>query len=137
MVVLYHWKPINRNLKTARYYNWDSVERLCHLRVSLDAAAGQILWELSDDASEKDLIDMLQNRFGSQCQLERFRAELRNRRRRKDESCQSVYNDVRRLLALSFPGKSGELYEVIRRDAFLDVLADRTLRNRVLDQNPS
>jgi hypothetical protein len=59
----------------AKYYKWDSVERLCHLRASLDGTASQILWELSDDASEKDLIDLLRNRSGSQCQSERFRAE--------------------------------------------------------------
>jgi hypothetical protein len=106
----------------AKYYKWDSVERLCYLRASIDGAAGQILWELSDDASEKDLIDLLRNRFGSQCQSERFRAELRNRCSRKDESIQSVHNDIRRLLALSFQGKSGELYEVIGRDAFLEAL---------------
>jgi hypothetical protein len=120
----------------AKYYAWNETDRLCHLRASLDGAAGQILWELDDTATEREVIETLRNRFGSHSQSERFRAELRNRRRRKDESVQSVYNDIRRLLALAFPGKSGELYEIIGRDAFLESLADSALRNRVLDQNP-
>jgi len=70
-------------------------------------------------------------------QTERFRAELQSRRRRKGESLQSVYNDVRRLLALSFPGYSGEACEVLGRDAFLTALGDQSLRVRVLDQQPT
>jgi hypothetical protein len=120
----------------AKYYGWNETDRLCHLRASLEGAAGQILWEVDDTVTEREVIETLRNRFGSHSQSERFRAVLRNRRRRKDESVQSVYNDIRRLLALAFPGKSGELYGIIGRDAFLESLADSALRNRVLDQNP-
>jgi len=48
-----------------------------------------------------------------------------------------VYNDIRRLLALSFPGHSGEVCEVIGRDAFLTALGDQALRVRVPDQQPA
>ena len=48
-----------------------------------------------------------------------------------------MYNDIRRLLALSFPGQSGELYEVTGRDCFLTALSDEKLRIRVMDQRPS
>ena len=65
-----------------------------------------------------------------------FRAELRMRRRKSGESVQSVYHDIRRLLALGFPGQSGELCEIIGRDAFLEALGDQALRIRVLDQQP-
>ena len=39
-------------------------------------------------------------------------------------------------MALGFPGHSGELFEVIARDAFLNSLGDSALRIRVLDQQP-
>ena len=39
-------------------------------------------------------------------------------------------------MALGFPGQSGELYEVIAKDAFLNSLGDPALRIRVLDQQP-
>ena len=54
----------------------------------------------------------------------------------KGESVQAVYQDIRRLLALGFPGESGDLFETIGRDAFLTALADPALRIRVLDQHP-
>lgn len=42
----------------------------------------------------------------------------------KGEPAQAVYQDIRRLLALGFPGQSGDLLEVVGRDAFLAALAD-------------
>jgi len=62
--------------------------------------------------------------------IECNRAELQSRRRRKGESVQ----DIRRLKALRFPGESGDLLEIIGRDAFLSALADPALCIRVLDQ---
>ena len=40
-------------------------------------------------------------------------------------------------MALAFPGKSGELWEVIARDAFLEAFADAELRFRVAEKDPS
>ena len=68
--------------------------------------------------------------------MERYRAELHGRRRKRGESVQSVYQDIRRLMSLAFPGHSGELFETICRDAFLQSLNDSALRVRVLDQHP-
>ena len=120
----------------ARYNKWSCDERAIFLRHSLQGNASQILWELSDDATDEDITRLLRNRFGNANQMERYRAELHSRRRKRGETIQSVYQDIRRLLALAFPGQSGELYEVIGRDAFLEALADNDLRIRVLDQNP-
>jgi len=39
-------------------------------------------------------------------------------------------------MALGFLGQSGQLYEIIGRDAFLEATADPALRIRVLDQQP-
>jgi hypothetical protein len=120
----------------AKFYAWNDMNCLCHPRASLDGAAGQTSWELDETSTEREVTETIRNQFGCHSQSERFRAELRNSRRRKDESVQSVYNDIRRLLALAFSGKSGELYEIIERDAFLESLADSELKNRLLDQNP-
>jgi len=120
----------------ARYNEWTVDERAIFLRDSLTGNASQILWELSDETGDDEIIRLLRNRFGTSCQVERFRAELHGRRRRRGEPVQSVYQDIRRLMALGFPGQSGELYEILGRDAFLEALADPSLRIRVLDQQP-
>jgi len=74
--------------------------------------------------------------FGNTHHAERYRAELYARRRGVGESAQAVYQDIRRLLALAFPGQSGEIYETVGREAFLTALEDPALRVRVLDQQP-
>lgn len=120
----------------AVYYGWSAKDRLCHLKASLTGQAGEVLWQLTSETTEEQLTQLLKNRFGSGHQTERFRAELQSRRRKQGESVQSVYNDIRRLLALSFPGQTGEVCEILGRDAFLNSLADPVLRTRVLDQSP-
>ena len=120
----------------AKFNKWTDEECAVFLRDSLTGNASQLLWELKQDASADEVIKLLRNRFGNANQMERYRAELNNRRRARGESIQAVYQDIRRLLALAFPGETGDMYEVLGRDAFLNALADPALRVRVLDQNP-
>jgi len=106
------------------------------LRDSLTGPASQILWEVSDDVDHNEIIRLLRNRFGSLNQMEWYRAELKGRGRKRGETAQSVYQDIKRLMALAFPSQSGEMYEIIARDAFLDSLSDPALPVRVLYQSP-
>jgi len=59
------------------------------------------------------------------------------RRRKPGESVQKLYDEIRRLLAWSFPGESGGLYDIIGRDAFLASLDDPAMRVKVLELQPS
>jgi len=63
----------------AEYYNWNERDRLCHLKASLEGHAGQVLWEIGQEATESEVIKLLRNRFGNVNQMERFRAQLRSR----------------------------------------------------------
>ena len=119
------------------YYSWDARERLFHLRACLEGDAGQILWDAGAASSADELVALLRNRFGSVHQAERYRAELRALRRRRGDSLQVIYQEVRRLMALAFPGQGGTLWEVMARDAFLDALGDNSLRVRILEKNPA
>ena len=121
----------------AEYYQWTTRDRLFFLKSSLDGPATQLLLELTAGATEADVIQLLRNRFGCANQQERFRAELRTRRRRPGETVQDLFLDIVRLLSLSYPGQSGELYQSIGRDCFLEALEDPELRIRVLDQQPT
>lgn len=87
----------------------------------MEGPAGQILREISSEATETDNMKLLRNRIGNVNQMERYRAQFRSRRRKRGESIQAVYQDIRRL---GFPGQSGELCEIITRDAFLEAMAD-------------
>ena len=82
------------------------------------------------------IVALLKARFGSENQAERFRAELRSRKRPKGESLQKLYQDVRRLMSLANPGESSALSDIVGRDAFLEALDDQTLRVRILEKEP-
>jgi len=71
------------------YYAWNDRERPCHLRVSLEKEAGQVLWDAVKRSSVDDLIALLRSRFGSVYQCERYRAALRSLRRQKATRCSS------------------------------------------------
>ena len=83
-----------------------------------------------------DLVRLLRKRFGSSDQAERFRTELHMRRRRPNETLQSLYKDICRLMSLAYPGPNSELVDVIGRDAFLEALGDPSLHVRILDKSP-
>jgi len=118
------------------YYGWNERERLYHLHVSLDSEAAYVLCDLDKLATSKDLIRMLRKRFGNQDQRERFRAKLKAIHRRYGSTLQSVYSEVRRVMALAFPGEKGTLWEILARDTFLAALRDETLRQRILERDP-
>lgn len=95
-----------------RYNEWTDDECAVFLRDCLTGIASQVLWEVSPQAGHEEIINLLRNRFGNFNQMERYRAELSARRRKKGESIQTVYQDIKRLMALDFPGQSGEMYVV-------------------------
>jgi hypothetical protein len=116
------------------YYGWCAADSVCHVKTSLEGAAATLLWQLPDECSEEMLLGLLHSRFETADMIERFRCKLRHRRRRHGESIQSVYNDVCRLVILSYPGETGELGRLVARDAFLDCLGDAEMRVLVLER---
>jgi len=76
-------------------------------------------------------------RFGSINQAERFRAELRSRKRLPGESLQQLYQDICRLMALSYPGPSSELSDIVGRDCFVQALNNPKLQVRILEKEPA
>jgi hypothetical protein len=117
----------------ARYHGWDERARACQLKGSLEGTAASLLWELPDACSEAELLRALETRFGDLDQVERYRSELRVRRRRRGETLQSLYHDVCRLLALGYPGDTSEYGKIAARDAFVNCLGDEELRIRILE----
>ena len=119
------------------YFGWTAADRLYHLKASLVGAAGQILWNVSKSASVEHIIQLLRNRFGAIHQQERFRAELRCKKRKPNETLQSVYTDVCKLISLAYPGESSPLLDLVARDAFLQCLNDADLCVRILEKEPT
>mgnify|MGYP003481558720 FL=1 len=92
------------------------------------------MWDAGPQTSVVDVIRLLRARFGTNHQAERFRAELRCRRRQKGESLQDLYNDICRLLTLAYPGPPNATTQIVGRDGFLDALDNGNLRVRILER---
>jgi len=104
----------------------------------LSGQAAEVLWTAGAESSDtyEKLLSLLRNRFGSDGQAEKFRAELRTRRRRPGESLRALFHDVRRLIALAYPGPMNTTTEIVARDAFIDALDNRQLSLRVREKEP-
>jgi len=59
-----------------QYLQWNEDDALYHLCGSLEGAAGQVLEGLPTTATTADVIKLLETRFGTKLQAERFKAEL-------------------------------------------------------------
>ena len=116
---------------------WDNYERADFLKCSLTGEASRILRDLSDDASYEDVVVKLRQRYGSIEQLESFRMELKNRRRRPGETLAHLLKDIRRLFMLAYPGPPSYMSELIACDAFITALNDRELMLKVMEREPS
>lgn len=120
----------------ARYVGWTENDKRFQLQMCLTGAAAQILCEVAETDSVDKIVQVLRNRFGNLNQSERFRTELKTRRRKANESLQELYSDVIRLFHLAYPETDYCTLTIFLRDAFLDSLNDRQLYVRILDKDP-
>ena len=123
------------------YFRWGSRERSFHIRISLAGAAAEILSQIDANASVEEILSLLKQRFGSENQQQRYRRELRSRRRRNGETIQDLSNDLLRIASHAYPtsmsASQTSLLNDILKEAFFDALNDSSLAARVFDQMPS
>jgi len=108
-----------------------------HLCGSLEGAVGQVLEGLPTDAKTADVVKLLQTRFGTELQAERFKAELSARLRQPDETLQHLYREINRLVSLAHPAKSADFTDHIGKEAFIRVLNNGPLQLKVLEGEPT
>jgi len=75
-------------------------------------------------ATTADVIQLLQTRFGTQRQVEQFKAELRAKRRRQGEMLQMLCQDITRLVSLAYPSADVTLTNHVGKEAFVAALND-------------
>ena len=121
----------------AQFNRWRESEQLAHLKASLVGAAYQCLWDQSPECVNTldKLWKLLSDRFAGQNLTEKFRTELRNRRRKLNESLDALCTDVRRLLIMGYPGLTSSAHEAIAKDSFIGAL-DSELAQKVRERDP-
>ena len=123
----------------ADYNKWNEAQKLAHLRNSLEKDAATILWDYGTETttSWKGLTEILEIRFGGKAMAEKYRIELRNRRRTTDETLQSLHIDIRRLAALAYKAVPPEMRDQVTCDSFLDALGDPELAFKIRERQPT
>ena len=81
---------LEKFLRMADYLCWEEGDKYHHLCASLEGNAALVLWGLPPGTTTATVINLLRTRFGNEMQAERFRAELRVRRRKPGESLLSL-----------------------------------------------
>ena len=121
----------------AEFNKWSKREQLAFLKSSLTGSAAQCLWDQSPECTDtlEKLWKLLSDRFGGQNLTEKYRTELRNRRRKPGESLDSLCQDIRRLLILGYPGPASSAHEAIARDSFIGALPSE-LSLKVWERDP-
>ena len=84
----------------AKFNKWTVDEQLAYLKASLTGSAAQCLWDQNPDSIDTldKLWNLLANRFAGHNLTEKYRTELRNRRRQPDESLDALSQDIRLLI---------------------------------------
>ena len=121
----------------SRNFKWSETEKVFYLMNALTERAEPIVKEVGSDGTLEDVMKLLQSRFGNRCKQEKFRNELKNRRRGPDESLQDFYLDLCRLRANAYDNDPNEKFpEIFFINIFVDALGDRELRRSILIQEP-
>jgi len=93
------------------YNRWIKTEQLAYLRASLQKEASQVrTWDYVTEVTNslKKLTKMLKERFGGTNQADKYRIQVRKRRRKT-----GLHSDIRRLVALAFPELDHKARETI------------------------
>jgi hypothetical protein len=81
------------------------------------------------------ILSLLRTRFGTDQKCELYRLELKQRRRKPNESLQQLFHDVCRLMNLAYNGHKDEIVETLARDYFLDALNSHSMKVRIMERN--
>jgi hypothetical protein len=123
----------------ARFNGWSELDKAAFLKNCVTNEAAQFLWDDGDscEASYVELVVCLRRRYASPGQEERFRAELRSVRRGRGETLQTLYQSVKRLMAMAFPAEKSRCGTIVARDAFITALNDTQLERRIREREPA
>ena len=117
----------------ANYNRWQERDKRAWFLQSVTGPAVTLLW--GDHCAYAVLVERLRKRYGSRGLEQKYRTELRCRKRRQGESLRELCQDIHRLMGLAFPGESGLLADHIATDIFLSAL-EPDLEYRVRSEAP-
>ena len=123
----------------ARCNRWSDQEKADQLMCALTGPASQLLWDMGAqrNITWQVLVERLKARYGSEDQTSLYRIKLRTYRQAHGETLSNVVQEIRRLMALAYPGPTSDIVETVACDAFIDALANQDLAQKVREREPA
>ena len=119
----------------ATYNDWSKDDKTHQLKGCLEGQAAQTIAGLDKDATYAEVCQELKLCFGLEGNETQAEAQLRMRKRGRNEKLQDLYQDIQRLVLLAYPGTKSELRDRLAVEAFTSSLNDRELELRVRDRS--
>lgn len=122
----------------AEINGWDDWSKAVFLASSLRGSAQGVLSDLDERSrhSFRQLRAALARRFGQENQTELFRAQLRLRQKKTDETLPELAQEIRRLVRLAYPTADEVVREALAKEGFLDALVGTDLKWQVVQARP-
>ena len=118
---------------------WGDDVKALELAINLRGLAQEVLGDLepSERQNYHCLTTALAARFEPENQAELFRAQLKNRIRRRDENLPDLAQDMKRLVRKSYPTATAGIRAKLAMDGFIDALNDTELEWAVFQGKPN
>lgn len=118
--------------------SWNSQQKSLYLAASLRGQAQTVLGNMRSGVNRTyaELCEALESRFAPANQTELYRAMLREKRQRPNESLPELGESIRRLAHLAYPTAPREVTEMIAKDQFIDALTEFDMRLRIQQSRP-
>ena len=122
----------------AEINRWNNTEKALELATSLRGDAQGILGDIRAENRHdyEHLVSALKARFQPENQSELYRAQMKGRLRRKNETLSELAQDIKRMIRLGYPNATVEIKEQLARDCFLDSLNDSEMEWTVFQGKP-
>lgn len=124
------WKEYRSHFDRICRLNGWMPHRLDYLWVNLEGAALSYVESLPANKTTdyEEVCQSMEERFGEAQLSEVFRAELRSRRRKPEESLPALGQEIRRLVQYAYPGVEYNAMEEMAVERFREALEDREQR---------
>jgi hypothetical protein len=123
----------------AEINKWEEGEKALELATCLRGAAQGVLGDLRPENRRNfsHLVAALNTRFQPDNQAELYRAQMKNRLRKRSEPLSELGHDIKRLVRLAYPAAPLEVREHLARDCFIDSLNNSEMEWAVFQGKPA
>lgn len=133
------WKDYLVQFELAAQANkWDKNMRAIRLACSLRGSAQALLSDLTPEIRQDydRLVTTLTERFEPQNQCEIYKAQMKQRIRKRDEGLPELAQDIKRLTRMAYPSAFLDLRDTLSKDCFIEALNDADMELFICQKEP-